>query len=370
MTDKSRRLFMINAGEMAIVCASFAFMQHRAHAEALQSITVDRSSVDLKAGADCTALLQRAIDQLPVTGGEVLIPAGEYLIDAVLGVKLRSHVSLRLLPGAILRAKPTAAPNYAILRIFNVVDVRIKGGNLVGERSAHLGRTGEWGMGIDIRGSHAVHIETSHISDCWGDGIYIGSSAQGDVGTCSDITVKSVICENNRRQGLTIVACDGALIERCEFNHTKGTAPSAGIDIEPNRGQTVKNVRIVDCKATHNAGDGFQLYAAAAGAAITDCSITGGVSNANLGSGVSLAGTSGSKVSGMSISDNAHHGVFVGASAVNSEFSGNKIVGNDAESRGMSLAALIGAMKVVSLDGVFVEKGARGTKVESKEVKF
>ena len=38
----------------------------------------------------------------------------------------------------------------------------------------HTGNTGEWGHGIAVFGSTNVTIENVDISQCWGDGIYLG----------------------------------------------------------------------------------------------------------------------------------------------------------------------------------------------------
>ena len=81
------------------------------------------------------------------------IPRGTYAVEAVTSIRLRSHVTVQLSRGAILLALPNAAANYAVLRGKSVTNVRILGGTIRGERAGHLPpATGEWGMGIDLRG--------------------------------------------------------------------------------------------------------------------------------------------------------------------------------------------------------------------------
>ena len=368
MIDKKRRAFFLHAGQLtAAVCLGSSLPFGRAFGQtAGSSVTVDRRAAGLAPGADCTALLQQAIDKLPSTGGEVIVPAGDYLIDPVRSLKLRSHVSLRLSQGAVLRAKPTAAPSYAIVRINNASNVTISGGNIIGDRDQHLGTKGEWGMGVDIRGSHTVLLENVQISKCWGDGIYVGSTNDTDSGQSADITLRGVLSTQNRRQGLSIVSCNGALIEQSEFNGTHGTSPAAGIDIEPNKGEVVENVRIVNCTARGNHGDGFQFYGDAPGAQIRNCSVEGGISTGNGNYGVRLAGTSNCGVTNVKISENASRGVYVQKSARDCLISSNKITGN---MRGGAKKA--GAIKIVlgnASSDIAVEDGAQNIKWKSNAV--
>jgi hypothetical protein len=183
---------------------------------------------------DDTLALQRAVDAVP-DGGILDVPAGSYLVDPVRSVRLRGRMHLRLARGARLVAKPNAAPRGYVLLVERASDVRISGGGIVGERHAHLGSTGEWGHGIMVRGASRVSIANMRISDCWGDGISIGASKLGGGRALpsSDITITGVTCAGNRRQGLTIGRSRRVRVRDCEFSGTGGTAPQAGIDIEP-----------------------------------------------------------------------------------------------------------------------------------------
>ncbi|MET9317387.1 glycoside hydrolase family 28 protein [Kribbella sp. NPDC003505] len=64
------------------------------------------------AGADCTAAIARAIDACALTGGRVVVPAGEFHTGAV---RLRSNVELHLSAGATLRFSTDPAA-YPIVR--------------------------------------------------------------------------------------------------------------------------------------------------------------------------------------------------------------------------------------------------------------
>ena len=69
-----------------------------------------------------------------------------------------------------------------------------------------------------------------------------------------------MIADNNRRQGLSIVEADGVLVTDSVFRNTRGTRPSAGIDLEPDHAeQKIVNVRIQNSKFIDNAGPGIEI---------------------------------------------------------------------------------------------------------------
>ena len=196
------------------------------------------------------AINYAATNNIPV----VTIPDGAYHIDVIKSVFLKSNIHLQLSPNAVVKAIPTSLSGvYAIFKIHNVTNTKISGGKLVGERYSHLGNSGEWGMGIDIRGATKFEINNITITDCWGDAIYIaGKSKNG--------SILNVICDNNRRQGVSVVSVDGLAIKNSLFKNTKGAAPQAGVDIEPNKNDVVKNVSIENCTFLNNAGYGLNIY--------------------------------------------------------------------------------------------------------------
>jgi parallel beta-helix repeat protein len=203
---------------------------------------------------DDTAAIQRAIDRLGAIGGTVVIPSGVYLVDAGVSIRPRNRTTLQLANGTILKAIPNDKPRYAVVLISSVSDVNVLGGTVQGERNNHIGNSGEWGMGIQIMSSRNVVIESVTSRDAWGDGFYIGGSASG--GTSLNVKLCQVVADNNRRQGLSAVFVQGLLVKNSQFSLTQGTSPELGIDIEPNLGQTVRDVTILDSVIEGNAGGG------------------------------------------------------------------------------------------------------------------
>ncbi len=108
-------------------------------------------------------------------------------------------------------------------------------------------------MGIRFgKGAKHVTIANVTVKDMWGDGFYVHGSV--------DVTFCSVIADNNRRQGLSIIDVDGLLVTNSEFKNTRGTRPAAGIDFEPNDpAEKIINVHIENSKFTDNEGPGILI---------------------------------------------------------------------------------------------------------------
>jgi parallel beta-helix repeat protein len=276
---------------------------------------------------DDTVALQMAIQAVAGTGGTVLVPAGVYLVDATarqgkVGLALGSRMTLKLAPGAVLKARPNGSESYAILSLDDVSDVNVVGGTLEGERAAHQGTTGEWGMGLRITHSARVAVDGVTARECWGDGFYVG-------GHSSDITLCDSVGDHNRRQGLSIVGVDRMVVRGCTFKDTAGTEPECGIDVEPNRGEAVTGLAITDCLLQGNRGGGFaggpaarDAYAAIfTGSRIANNRVIG-----NRGWGIAISSCEGNAVEGNVIQDTDGHGILLRSQARSMRISGNTVV--------------------------------------------
>jgi parallel beta-helix repeat protein len=221
---------------------------------------------------DDTPAFQAAIDALPQAGGTVEVPDGVYLIDAEASVRLRSRMLLKLSPGAKLIAKPNRSPRSFVLLVSKVSDVEISGGQIVGERAGHSGTEGEWGHGIQVRGSSRVTIRGIRVSDCWGDGLYVGA-ADPDQVPSDDVAIANVVSTGNRRQGLSIAGARNVHVSNSEFSNTAGTNPQYGIDIEPNRPGSASGIVIENCVIKGNRGGGIQIFRRVSDVTIRGCTI-------------------------------------------------------------------------------------------------
>ena len=200
--------------------------------------------------ADSTAILQAAFDSkaktvivdrqaTPWIAAPVRIPGGKEIVFE---------------EGAEVQAKAGA---FKELRdaLFNVIDAENvvirgegKGGILRMRKKDYQDRKkyklGEWRHCLNIMKSKNVRVENMDILSSGGDGVYLG--------IVNDAVVRNVRCEDNHRQGISIIGGHNILIENSEFNRTKGTSPQSGLDIEPNNtdeplsGIVVRNCKFID----------------------------------------------------------------------------------------------------------------------------
>src|SRR5690348_629094 len=275
-----RRSLSLAAASLALclvaVPASASNWWSTAPSVSIRSKTINMPNAGAKGDGqhDDTRAFQAAINSLPSTGGTISVPAGTYMIDALRSINMRSHVRLLMSSGAKLVAIPNSSSRSFVIKATNVNNIEISGGAIVGERARHIGTTGEWGMGIQILGAQKVYLHDFKVSDCWGDGLYIGGS--GHIGVPStDVTLSNVVSNNNRRQGLSFGPVNRVYVVNSTFSNTHGTKPEAGIDIEPSTQGTSKNVRIERSTISGNAGSGVELQANVSGVVIKSSTVKG-----------------------------------------------------------------------------------------------
>lgn len=209
---------------------------------------------------DVTAAVQAAWDAYP----KILVPKGTYMIKAhndvggYAGLRPASNSEIIFEEGAVFKAITNDKDAYSIINITQKENVKIVNCNLIGDRDTHTGVTGEFGIGVYILNSDNITIDGGNISKCWGDGIYLGQVAS--VGGSTNVTIRDVVTDDNRRQGMSVISVDGMLVENCEFSNTNGTAPAAGIDIEPNNTACLlDNITLIGVRTNNNEGDGILI---------------------------------------------------------------------------------------------------------------
>lgn len=230
---------------------------------------------------------------------------------------------------ATLKALPNNKDNSGIIRIEQVSDVIVTGGTLEGERKQHQGTTGEWGMGLEIYGAKNVVVEDVIAKDNWGDGFYIDDSA-------ANILFCVVTADNNRRQGMSIISVEGLRVMDSVFKNTHGTLPMAGIDIEPDEGDIVKNIQILNSQFLNNSGSGIEATVRneLAGSAFVKNLIIDSNTVTNNGvvgtysAGIKISRLSGQKITNNIVKNNAHDGIIIVSGSEENIVSGNTISSN------------------------------------------
>ena len=243
---------------------------------------------------DDTDAINKAIAIQSVNGGGgVALSKDIYLIDGNLnsisddsgprgGIIMRPNVTLYL-NGSTLILKKSATTTSAIINCSTAHDFAIFGGGalLIGDLEIQNG-SGEYGHGLYMSNAYNFTVENLVVSKCWGDGIYVGPTLFSNPNSVGrDGTFKDVTTTLNRRQGMSLVGAARLLFERCKFLSTgaiKSTAPSAGVDIEPElNGVIVDSIHFLDCTFAFNS-QGLLLYSATPGALIRNITVT----NANI----------------------------------------------------------------------------------------
>lgn len=211
------------------------------------------SSANFKEGADITNYLNSLIQKQNV----VNVPSGSFNIDATKSIRLKNNSQLIMSPDTKLNVIPTSNGSYRVFLIKNVKNVILSGGEIVGDKHKHLGKNGEWGMGIEIRDSQNIKISNMTIQKMWGDGIYVGTSGKNST---SNIFLNNIKLDDNRRQGLSIISVDGLYANKISATNTSGTLPASGIDIEPENGdKIIKNINLDQITTKNNEGAGIQI---------------------------------------------------------------------------------------------------------------
>lgn len=198
---------------------------------ALKDITVYLPKNYVKDGSkDYTKYLQKAVS----LHKKVMLPNFPVMINDE-GLNLISNSVVVFNEKSKLIKNSTSKSNYDIIKISGVNNVKLFFANVEGDRYTHKGNSGEWGMGIGIWSSDNILLEYPVSKYCWGDGIYINNS--------TNIIINRPLVNNNRRNGVSIISGRNIYVNSLLSANNNGTAPMAGIDIEPNNNnEEVKNI--------------------------------------------------------------------------------------------------------------------------------
>ena len=139
-------------------------------------------------------------------------------------------------------------------------NITFDGLTIIGDKSAHTGTTGEWGFGIAIYGANNITVRNCKISNCWGDGIYVGRYGT-DTNNPHDIKICGNVVDGCRRNNVSVVSCERILIDGNSLLNASGTSPQGGIDIEPDHNTTdlIDDAVISNNIVKDNAGYGINV---------------------------------------------------------------------------------------------------------------
>lgn len=214
--------------------------------------------------ADSTRFLQAAIQ----SGVRKLVidkMEGPWIVTPLSGV---SNQELVFESGAEILAKAGEFKNKvaALLRYSQCTNIRIigYGGSL---RMRHKDYTqppyekSEWRHALSFLSCSNVVVQGLTIASSGGDGIYLGCNDER-FRKNMDVVIRDVLCDDNHRQGISVISAENLLIENTVLRETCGTPPAAGIDFEPNHpDEVLKNCVMRNCLTINNQGSGYTTWA-------------------------------------------------------------------------------------------------------------
>ncbi|MHB1460367.1 MAG: right-handed parallel beta-helix repeat-containing protein [Armatimonadota bacterium] len=116
----------------------------------------------------------------------------------------------------------------------------------------------EWRHGLAFYACRNVLIQDLTIEETGGDAIYLGAAFEK--GPNENVVIRRVDCNNNHRQGISVITARNLMIDDCLLRNTKGTAPEAGIDFEPNSPKEfLVNCVVRKCVSEGNSGSGYLI---------------------------------------------------------------------------------------------------------------
>ena len=213
-------------------------------------------------GGDDTTVFQNALNNTAANGQSLLVPAGSYNISPIL---FPNNSQLLLAAGVTVTANPGYGPLDTMLKIASQ-NVTIQGAGAASVIfqmrkseyvAEHSSDHSEWRHCLDIEGASNVTISGISCNQSGGDGLYV---ADGAAGPSQNVTITNSVFDQNFRQGFSLISGVHIFVSNCYFTNTSGTAPEAGIDIEPNTPHnTVADVHITNNFSTGNAGAGLLI---------------------------------------------------------------------------------------------------------------
>lgn len=216
-------------------------------------------------------VLQNAYDKCETT---IVIPCGNHRMTPTMGMDdalqretlmclqaRKKDKTLIFSDGAALIVNPITDPlndgRYYAIYVSSGHNNTIVKPKIFGERDGHTGTDGEHGFGIYNYNSSNLTIVAPECNDFWGDGIYWNVS---DINVYGGHIVGTGTYKRNRRQGISIISCNGLTIDRSVGMDISGApnGPFATIDVEPNRAsQFIIDLKIGDVVGIRNAGPAF-----------------------------------------------------------------------------------------------------------------
>jgi len=207
---------------------------------------------------DSTAALQGAIDS---GASKVIVPymGSDWIVRPI---NLASNQEIVFEPGVVVLAKKNEfkKKNDCLFRANDKSNITLRGygATFKMRKKDYLKPTytaSQSRMALALYGCENVNVFGLSLKESGGDGIYLGTWGKQP---CRNISIKDCICDDNYRQGISVISVEKLRIDNCIFKNTSGHRPSAGIDMEPNYNYNkLSNIVVSNCISENNEGQGF-----------------------------------------------------------------------------------------------------------------
>jgi hypothetical protein len=199
--------------------------------------------------------LDRALSALPAYSGgaqrRIVVKPGTYSRSTPLVIPSGVHL---VAAGSTFVSRIPGAQD-PLVAIDNVSDVTVEGGTWDGKGDAVKIKT-EWKHAIRVQNSRRITLTGLVAQNAKGDGIYVGALTW----PCHDVTITSVKCRKNHRNGMSITGCSGLKCTDSIFTGNGVISPMAGADIEPHDpAAPIRDIRFTRCAFTQNSARGFLM---------------------------------------------------------------------------------------------------------------
>jgi hypothetical protein len=257
--------------------------------------------------ADDAVALQALLNRAAAAHvGVVLAPRSRLRLRTTVNVP--SNTQLNGNGATLVNATSGSGGQTLVLR--RVQNITIENLNFDGAKAMFVAPT-EQRHNLVLSGARNVTLNALSSYNAKGDGLYIGDQSSGP---SVNVTLINSTFAENYRQGMSITCASGLTVTACQFKASAGTAPAAGVDIEPNTADSViESLLFQNCTFEGNVGGGLQISLRPQPSALQEsgsylnCSFI----NNRSSSGVILVNSRGARFSGGAMSGNAVDGMTI-----------------------------------------------------------
>jgi hypothetical protein len=207
-------------------------------------------------GGDDTSVFQTALNSTASHTQILEIPAGSYNISPI---NFPSNSNMKVDAGVTVSANSGYGSSDRMLNInSNNVTISGAGGStsvfqMPKARTASQGDGSQYRHCLGIQNASNVTVTGIGCNQSGGDGIYVSAS--------SNVTITNCVFDKNYRDGGSVIGRLSHInISNNVFSNTNGTAPQAGVDVEPNNpSDFLTDVDFTDNTMVNNSGDGLAI---------------------------------------------------------------------------------------------------------------